>query len=80
VAAVEAVAVFAVVGSSLPDPVRRHVAAIGGDERAAVGAGINVAATTLGTFVLVGLCAAMSGLMSGAELQNVDSTIGRMRS
>jgi ribose transport system permease protein len=77
VAAVEAVAVFAVVGLIFyRTPFGRHVAAIGGDERAAVGAGINVAATTLGTFVLVGLCAAMSGLMSGAELQNVDSTIG----
>jgi ribose transport system permease protein len=77
VAAMDAIAVFAIVWLVFyRTPFGRHVAAIGGDERAAVGAGINVRAVTLGTFVLVGLCAAMSGLMTGAELQNVDSTIG----
>jgi ribose/xylose/arabinose/galactoside ABC-type transport system permease subunit len=77
VAALEAAAVFGVVWLIFyRTPFGRHVAAVGGDERAAVGAGINVAAVTVGTFVLVGLCAAMSGLMTGAELQNVDSTIG----
>jgi ribose transport system permease protein len=76
-AAIDAIAVFAIVWVIFyRTPFGRHVAAIGGDERAAVGAGINVRAVTLGTFVLVGLCAAMSGLMTGAELQNVDSTIG----
>jgi ribose transport system permease protein len=57
-------------------PFGRHVAAIGGDLRAAVGAGINVSSVTLGAFMLVGLCAALSGMMAGAELQNADSTIG----
>jgi len=52
------------------------VAAIGGDARAAIGAGINVSAVTLGTFVLVGFCASLSGIMAGAQLQNVNSTIG----
>jgi ribose/xylose/arabinose/galactoside ABC-type transport system permease subunit len=57
-------------------PFGRHIAAIGGDEQAAVGAGINVRRVTIVAFVLIGLCAAVSGLMTGAELQNVDSTIG----
>lgn len=57
-------------------PFGRHVAAIGGDVRAAIGAGINVSRATLGTFVLVGLLAALSGMMSAGELQNADSTIG----
>lgn len=57
-------------------PFGRHVAAIGGDVRAAIGAGINVNGVTLGAFTLVGLLAALSGMMSAAELQNADSTIG----
>ena len=57
-------------------PFGRHVAAIGGDMRAAIGAGINVNGVTLGVFTLVGICAALSGMMAGAELQNADSTIG----
>ncbi len=57
-------------------PFGRHVAAIGGDVRAAVGAGINVGRVTLGAFVLVGMCAALSGMMAAAELQNADSTVG----
>ncbi len=76
-AAVIAAMVFAVVWLIFyRTPFGRHVAAIGGDERAAVGAGINVTAVTIATFVLVGLCAALSGLMAGAQLLNVDSTIG----
>lgn len=57
-------------------PFGRHVAAVGGDLRAAVGAGINVGRVTLGAFTLVGVLAALSGMMAGAELQNADSTIG----
>ncbi len=76
-AAVIAAVVFALVWMIFHrTPFGRHVAAIGGDMRAAVGAGINVRAVTLGAFVLVGLCAGLSGLMAGAQLQNVDSTIG----
>jgi ribose transport system permease protein len=76
-AAVIAAVVFALVWLVFHrTPFGRHVAAVGGDVRAAVGAGINVRTVTLGAFVLVGLCAALSGLMAGAQLQNVDSTIG----
>jgi ribose transport system permease protein len=57
-------------------PFGRHVAAIGGDLKSAVGAGIDVRGVTIGAFVLVGLCAALSGLMTAAQLQNVNSTIG----
>lgn len=57
-------------------PFGRHVAAIGGDVRAAIGAGISVDRVTLGVFTLVGMLAAVSGMMSAAELQNADSTIG----
>jgi ribose/xylose/arabinose/galactoside ABC-type transport system permease subunit len=76
-AAVEAAAVFAVVWIVFHrTPFGRHVAAIGGDLRAAAGAGINVAAVTIGAFALVGVCAAIAGLMTAAQLQNADSTIG----
>ena len=57
-------------------PFGRHVAAIGGDLKSAVGAGVNVNRVTLGAFMLVGVCAALSGLMTAAQLQNVNSTIG----
>lgn len=57
-------------------PFGRHVVAIGGDVRAAIGAGINVSRVTLGAFTLVGLLASLSGTMYAAELQNADSTIG----
>ncbi len=76
-AAVIAAIMFAVVWLVFQrTPFGRHVAAIGGDLRAAMGAGINVNAVTLGAFSLMGLCAALSGLMAAAELQNADSTIG----
>jgi ribose/xylose/arabinose/galactoside ABC-type transport system permease subunit len=76
-AAVTAALVFAFVWVVFQrTPFGRHVAAIGGDIRAAVGAGINVDAVTVGAFTLVGSCAALSGLMTAAELQNADSTIG----
>lgn len=76
-AAVEAGVVFAIVWLAFHRlPFGRHVAAIGGDMRAAAGAGINVTRVTLGAFVLVGLCAALAGLMMAAQLQNADSTVG----
>lgn len=76
-AAVEAGVVFAIVWLAFHRlPFGRHVAAIGGDTRAAAGAGINVTRVTLGAFVLVGLCAALAGLMMAAQLQNADSTVG----
>ncbi len=77
IAALIALAVFALVWIIFHrTPFGRHVAAIGGDVRAAIGAGINVSRVTLGAFILVGVCAALSGLMTGAELQNADSTVG----
>jgi ribose/xylose/arabinose/galactoside ABC-type transport system permease subunit len=77
IAAILAAIVFAIVWVVFHrTPFGRHVAAIGGDERAAIGAGINVNRVTVGAFMLVGVCAAVSGLMYGAELQNADSTIG----
>ena len=77
IAALIALAVFALVWIIFHrTPFGRHVAAIGGDMRAAIGAGINVSRVTLGAFILVGVCAALSGLMTGAELQNADSTVG----
>jgi ribose/xylose/arabinose/galactoside ABC-type transport system permease subunit len=76
-AAVIAVVVFGVVWVSFYRlPFGRHLAAIGGDARAAVSAGINVNRVTLGVFMLVGMCAALAGLMTAAQLQNADSTIG----
>jgi ribose/xylose/arabinose/galactoside ABC-type transport system permease subunit len=76
-AAVEAAAVFGIVWLVFHRlPFGRHVAAIGGDLRAAAGAGISVSAVMLGAFVLVGMCAALAGLMTAAQLQNADSTIG----
>jgi ribose/xylose/arabinose/galactoside ABC-type transport system permease subunit len=76
-AAVIAVVVFGVVWIAFYRlPFGRHLAAIGGDARAAVSAGINVNRVTLGVFMLVGMCAGLAGLMTAAQLQNADSTIG----
>jgi ribose/xylose/arabinose/galactoside ABC-type transport system permease subunit len=76
-AAVVAAVVFALVWVIFKrTPFGRHAAAIGGDRRAAIGAGINVTRVTVGAFVLVGFLASLSGMMTGAVLQNVDSTIG----
>jgi ribose transport system permease protein len=76
-AAVIAALVFGIVWIAFHRlPFGRHVAAIGGDARAAVSAGINVNRVTLGVFMLVGMCAALAGLMTAAQLQNADSTIG----
>jgi ribose transport system permease protein len=58
-------------------PFGRRVAAVGGSMRAAIDAGINVKAVTIGAFVVAGACAAIGGIMTGGELQTVDSTVGR---
>ena len=58
-------------------PFGRHVAAVGGSMRAAVDAGINVRRVTIGAFIVAGVCAAIGGMMTGAELQTVDSTVGK---
>jgi ribose/xylose/arabinose/galactoside ABC-type transport system permease subunit len=57
-------------------PFGRHVAAIGGNPKAATDAGINLRAVTVGVFVVSGICAAIAGMMVGAQLQTVDSTVG----
>jgi ribose/xylose/arabinose/galactoside ABC-type transport system permease subunit len=57
-------------------PFGRHVAAIGGETRAAIGAGINVTAVTIGVFMISGSLAAVAGMMTAGMLQNADSTIG----
>jgi ribose/xylose/arabinose/galactoside ABC-type transport system permease subunit len=76
-AAVVAAIVFVIVWTIFHwTPFGRHVAAIGGDMRAAVGAGINVKAVTVGVFTLSGVLAALSGLMVAGMLQNADSTVG----
>lgn len=54
----------------------RHVCAVGGNEMAAVAAGINVGRITLATFGLVSLTAALSGVMLSAQLMIVDGTLG----
>jgi len=76
-AAVIAAIVFACVWTIFHwTPFGRHVAAIGGDTRAAVGAGVNVKAVTVGVFSLAGVLAALAGLMVAGMLQNADSTVG----
>jgi ribose/xylose/arabinose/galactoside ABC-type transport system permease subunit len=76
-AAVIALVVFGVMWIAFYHlPFGRHLAAIGGDARAASSAGINLNRVTLGVFMLVGMCAALAGLMTAAQLQNADSTIG----
>jgi ribose/xylose/arabinose/galactoside ABC-type transport system permease subunit len=57
-------------------PFGRHVAAIGGETRAAIGAGVNVTAVTIGVFMISGSLAAVAGMMTAGMLQNADSTIG----
>lgn len=57
-------------------PFGRHVCAIGGNRRAAVASGINIDRTTLLVFGLVGLTAAISGVMLSAQLLIVDGTLG----
>ena len=57
-------------------PFGRHVCAIGGNRRAAIASGINIDRTTLLVFGLVGLTAAVSGVMLSAQLLIVDGTLG----
>jgi ribose transport system permease protein len=76
-AAVIASAVFLLIWTIFHwTPFGRHIAAIGGDLRAAAGAGINVKAVTTGVFTLSGILAALAGLMVAGMLQNADSTVG----
>jgi ribose/xylose/arabinose/galactoside ABC-type transport system permease subunit len=57
-------------------PFGRHVCAIGGNRKAALASGINIDRTTVLVFGLVGLTAAISGVMLSSQLLIVDGTLG----
>lgn len=57
-------------------PFGRHVCAVGGNETAAIATGLNVDRITIAVFGLVGMTAALSGVMLSAQLMIVDGTLG----
>jgi ribose/xylose/arabinose/galactoside ABC-type transport system permease subunit len=57
-------------------PFGRHVCAIGGNESAAIASGINLDVTTILVFGIVGVTAALSGVMLSSKLLIVDGTLG----
>jgi ribose transport system permease protein len=57
-------------------PFGRHACAIGGNRAAAIVSGINIDRTTIVVFGLVGVSAAISGVMLGSQLMIVDATLG----
>jgi ribose/xylose/arabinose/galactoside ABC-type transport system permease subunit len=57
-------------------PFGRHACAIGGNRAAAIVSGINVDRTTIAVFGLVGITAAISGVMLSSQLMIVDATLG----
>lgn len=57
-------------------PLGRHICAVGGNEQAAVAAGLNVKRILTITYSLVGVTAALSGIMLAAQLMVVDGTLG----
>ncbi len=57
-------------------PFGRHICAIGGNENAALATGLKVDRITVIVFSLVGLTAALSGVMLSAQLMIVDGTLG----
>jgi ribose/xylose/arabinose/galactoside ABC-type transport system permease subunit len=57
-------------------PFGRHACAIGGNRAAAIVSGINVDRTTVAVFGLVGITAAISGVMLSSQLMIVDATLG----
>ena len=57
-------------------PFGRHACAIGGNRAAAIVSGINVDRTTVAVFGLVGVTAAISGVMLSSQLMIVDATLG----
>jgi ribose/xylose/arabinose/galactoside ABC-type transport system permease subunit len=69
--------VFIVLGVLLyHTPFGRHACAIGGNRTAAIVSGINVDRTTIAVFGLVGVTAAISGVMLSSQLMIVDATLG----
>ena len=57
-------------------PFGKHACAIGGNRKAAIASGIAVERTTILVFGLVGLTAAVSGVMLSSQLLIVDGTLG----
>jgi ribose/xylose/arabinose/galactoside ABC-type transport system permease subunit len=57
-------------------PFGRHTCAIGGNRAAAFASGINVDRVTIAVFGLVGVTAAISGVMLSSQLMIVDGTLG----
>lgn len=57
-------------------PFGRHICAIGGNEKAAQATGLNVDLVKVVVFILVGITAALSGVMLAAQLMFVDGTLG----
>jgi ribose/xylose/arabinose/galactoside ABC-type transport system permease subunit len=57
-------------------PFGRHACAVGGNRSAATVSGINIDRTTIAVFGLVGVTAAISGVMLSAQLMIIDATLG----
>jgi ribose transport system permease protein len=57
-------------------PFGRHACAIGGNRAAAVVSGISIDRVTIAVFGLVGVTAAISGVMLSSQLMIVDATLG----
>jgi ribose transport system permease protein len=57
-------------------PFGRHVCAVGGNVQAAIASGISVNRVTIATFGLVGVTAALSGVMLSSKLLMVNGTLG----
>jgi erythritol transport system permease protein len=70
--------VFAIAATFLTKkaPFGRHVYAIGGNERAAQLAGVDVPKVTRRVYMIAGLCAAMSGLIIASELTSAAPQAG----
>jgi ribose/xylose/arabinose/galactoside ABC-type transport system permease subunit len=69
--------VFLVLGTLLNHtPFGRGACAIGGNRTAAIASGINVDRTTIAVFSLVGVTAAISGVMLSSKLMIVEPTLG----
>ena len=54
----------------------RHACAIGGNRAAAIVSGVNIGRVTIAVFGLVGVTAAISGVMLASQLMIVDATLG----
>ncbi len=57
-------------------PFGRHACAIGGSRTTAIVSGINIDRVTIAVFGLVGVTAAISGVMLSSQLMIVDATLG----